>query len=214
MRFNNVIFDLDGTLVQSLEGIQASAQVALSLVMPGEVLPDLRPLIGPPLELLFTRLWPGLSAETMARLMAEFRAHYDTRGFLLSRPYPQVPEVLSRLHRSGARLFVLTNKPAAPARQVLEHVGLVDLFIDVVGSDSAHPPFRTKLDAALMLARKHDLASDSTTLVGDGADDAVAASGCGFRFIAVEYGYGTAASEASVCASQFSEIEHLLLVTT
>ena len=124
----NVVFDLDGTLVQSLEGIEESARVALSRVMPGEELPGLRSLIGPPLGQMFATLWPTLSSERLALLMAEYRAHYDSVGCLRSRPYPRVPEVLSHLHRTGMRLFVLTNKTITPAGKILAHLGLLALL--------------------------------------------------------------------------------------
>jgi phosphoglycolate phosphatase len=193
MSFENVIFDLDGTLADTLPGIAASAHAAIARVLPETPMPDLRAAIGPPIATMFAQLWPRLPPEKMARLLAEFRAHYDTQGCLRSEPFPLACETLARLHAAGLRLFVLTNKPTAPARKILEHLGMAPWFVDIMGPDATQPPFRSKPDGARLLARKYRLGADATLVVGDGIDDADAAEACGFGFAAASYGYGRAA---------------------
>jgi len=216
MDFVNVIFDLDGTLVHSLPGIEQSARMAISRVLPEVAMPDLQTVIGPPIATMFARLWPDLAPERMACLLAEFRAHYDREGCLCSEPYPQVRDVLARLHAAGMTLFVLTNKPAAPAHKILHHLGLSDFFTEVMGPDSVNPPFRSKPDGARLLARKHRFAPDSTVIVGDGVDDAEAAEACGFGFIAVCYGYGKATERAGRAPlaklEKISKLDRILLL--
>ena len=207
----NVIFDLDGTLVDSLPGIEESARVAIARVLPEIPQPDLRRLVGPPIAAMFAMLWPELPGERMARLLAEFRAHYDDTGCLRSQPYPQVPEVLARLSSARLRLFVLTNKPIQPTRKILGHLGLESFFTDVACPDCSQRPFDSKAAGARALAKEFNLLPDATMLFGDGADDAAAAAACGFGFIAAAYGYGLAAAEATIRVEKFSEIEYHLL---
>lgn len=211
----NVVFDLDGTLVHSLPGIEASAREAILSVLPEVTMPDLRPHIGPPVAQMFAKLWPDLPPARFAQLLADFRAHYDGDGCLHSEPYPQVPEVLLRLRQAGLRLYVLTNKPVAPAKKILTHLGLAELFEDIMGPDSVNPPFQRKAEGASVLARKHLLTPASTVLVGDGVDDAESAAARGFHFIAVGYGYGKAAQVGGVgqlaMVNNICEIENILL---
>jgi len=207
----NIIFDLDGTLVNSLPGIEESTRIAIARVLPGEAMPDLRATIGPPVAAMFARLWPDLPAERMALLLAEFRAHYDETGCLGSEPYAGVPEVLARLSGAGIRLFVLTNKPLQPTLKIIDHLGFAKFMTDVATPDSSLPPFESKAAAARFLGKKYSLSPDATLLIGDGADDAAAARECGFAFIAAAYGYGGAATDAAIRVEMFSEIEYHLL---
>lgn len=207
----NGLFDLDGTLVDSLPGIKSSTRIAIAQVLPEVGMPDLRAMIGPPIATMFARAWPDLEPEKLACLLAAFRSHYFEEGCLESRPFPGVPETLLRVHAAGVRLFVLTNKPAAPAQKILDTLGLAQFFTTVMAPDSVKPPLRLKPEGALLLMEKFGLKPGETTLVGDGADDAASADACGFRFIAAAYGYGTAAASAKLRIEKFSEIERLLL---
>ncbi len=201
-----VVFDLDGTLVDSLPGIEASVRFALSRALPGTAMPDLRSAVGPPIATMFARLWPELDPDGLARLLAEFRSHYDAGGCLLSEPYPGVRETLPAL---GGSLFVLTNKPVNPSRRILKHLGLLDFFTDVMAPDAITPPYASKPDGARLLQERFGLLPAETALVGDGPDDARAAEACGFRFIAASYGYGQVAEATPL--NQFSDIERFLL---
>jgi phosphoglycolate phosphatase len=206
-----VIFDLDGTLVDSLPGIESSARSAIGRALPEELMPDLRALIGPPIAEMFAKAWPNLEPERFELLLAEFRAHYLATGCLLSVPFPGVPETLARLQATGLRLFVLTNKPAASAGKILGHLGLAAWFAASLSPDSVIPPFGSKSEGGLLLMEMFDLAPEKTTLVGDGVDDAASAATCGFRFIAAAYGYGPAAETAATRVEKFSDIERYLL---
>ncbi|MFZ4681505.1 MAG: HAD family hydrolase, partial [Terrimicrobiaceae bacterium] len=178
-------------------------------------MPQLREFIGPPVAVMFARIWPDLPPELMAGLLAEFRAHYDGEGCLNSRTYSEVPEVLERLSGAGMFLFVLTNKPIRPTRAILAHVGLAGLFREVVTPDFTDPPFRTKSEGAKWLRANHSLDPASTVVVGDGMDDAEAAEACGFEFLAIRYGYGRAHETKKIrplaVLEKFSDMENVLL---
>ena len=193
MHFRDAVFDLDGTLIDSLGGIEASAHHAVAQCLPGRDLPPLRTIIGPPIARMFAGLWPDLSAEQLDALVAAFRAHYDTHGCLLSPLYPGVADSLAELRGRGVRSFVLTNKPSGATNAILNHTGIAALFADVVCPDTAQPHFSNKPDAARALCEKHHLAPEQSVVIGDGSDDADAARRCGMRFAVAGYGYGKAA---------------------
>lgn len=190
---DSIIFDLDGTLIDSLPGIGASVAVALRECMPGYDLPQLHGLVGPPIGLMFQRLYPERTVEQIGAMVAAFRRHYDTVGCVQSRLYDGVARTLETLHARGLQLFVLTNKPAGPTAAILKTLGILDRFRFVVSPDSPQAAFSVKSAGAVWLQERYALAAERTLLVGDGVDDAHAAERCGFKFLLAAYGYGQAA---------------------
>jgi phosphoglycolate phosphatase len=187
---HDIIFDLDGTLVDSLPGIQCSARHAVSTVFPGRTLPDLRPFVGPPIfEAIYNILGPGARARA-AQFETCFRAHYDQIGWQQTQPYPGAIDVLSELKRSGIRCHVVTNKPALPTSRILSRLGLRPHLSRVVCRDSRTPGFRDKAEALRHLLEEFAVPAEAAIMVGDSADDAYAAVACGLPFAAASYGYG------------------------
>ena len=210
MRFRNFIFDLDGTLVDSLPGIEASIQHALDRCLPGRAMPSIREQVGPPIAVMLARIYPELQPAELDELVRAFREHYNAEGCRGSVLYPGVTETLHELHGRGASMFVLTNKPSVPTRMILDRAGILSLFLDVVSPDAVTPSFATKPAAAQHLAAQRALRSDETVVIGDGIDDAAAAACCSFAFVIAGYGYGSAASgkpaEAIAVIDSFREI--------
>jgi phosphoglycolate phosphatase len=158
---------------------------------------------------MFARIWPALDPAKIRLLTAEFRAHYDDSGCLLSKPYPGVLPTLANLHEAGWRLFVLTNKPSAPTGRILKSLGLLPYLEAAYSPDSLSPPTTSKPEGARLMMRRHGLDPLFTTLVGDGKDDKASAATCGWRFIAAGYGYGGVSAPQRV--EKFSDIADLLL---
>lgn len=184
------VFDLDGTLVDSIPGIDAAARVALSEHASHLTLPSLRTFIGPPIRTMLARALNLTDSTQLDLLETSFRRHYDNDGWRDSPAYPGVVETLEVLHAAGARLYVLTNKPALPTARILKHLGLSHLFTEIVTPDSREPRFATKSAAALALRTRMQTAPSATLLVGDSPDDAQAAAAAGFVFAAASWGYG------------------------
>jgi phosphoglycolate phosphatase len=190
MRFEALICDLDGTLVDSLPGIECSARAAVQQYFPDRHLPSLRPLIGPPVRQIFASLWPDLSNEALDRVVDSFRKHYDKEGCLMTAPYPEVVHTLRMLSSLGVRLYVLTNKPMRCTETILRHIGLRDIFIDVFTPDKEGESWTVKSEGVNLLIEKHGLSPKSTLLVGDAWGDKEAALECGLGFAFAAYGYG------------------------
>ena len=217
--FANLIFDLDGTLVDSLPGIESSLRAALVRCQPGRTLDPgvLRPRVGPPLAGIIAGLWPDLSPEETAALMAAYRAHYLEESCAATRAFPGTRGVLTTLRAAGRRLFILTNKPAAQTRLILGALGWWDLFAEVSCPDDPAHPFASKQAGASALSERRALDPAVTVLVGDADDDARAAAAAGFAFVGAGFGYGGAGHGISLerrlgCIDTLAELIPLLSV--
>ena len=134
MAFQNILFDLDGTLTESGPGITRSVQYALHQM--GIEEPDLQklePFVGPPLNLSFRERY-GMNEEETGRAIHYFRESYDTKGIYENNVYPGVRELLQMLHEQGSRLAIASSKPEPMVHRVLEHFGIVGYFDVIVGS--------------------------------------------------------------------------------
>ncbi|MBI4454628.1 MAG: HAD hydrolase-like protein [Acidobacteria bacterium] len=189
---NTLVFDLDGTLVDSSAGIEYAGQVAVRILWPGRELPSFRQRIGPPIRDTFQQLLPDATPEELNQLELHFRVTYDNKGWRKSVAYPGVGPSLRRLCELGQQCFVVTNKPTCPARRILEWLELMAYFKEVVSPDSKIPPFSSKADMTAYVLAKYGLDARQTLFVGDSADDARAAQSCGLQFAAAAYGYGCA----------------------
>lgn len=187
---SSIIFDLDGTLVDSFSGIAESLRHAISMVDPTLDISQLKSHIGPPLHLMLSQIWPQQSEEVRNQVLFEFRSDYNSRGCLYSIAYPGIPEALNLFHSLRIRLFVLTNKPETPTRRILAYLGLQHYFSDIHCPDSITPHLKTKSEGALILSKNHRLIPTETLLVGDSQDDLRAAQSIGFTFLEASYGYG------------------------
>ena len=161
------IFDLDGTLIDSLPGIEQALAAAFATL--GRTLPPntLRPLIGPPIRLIALRLDPTLTESETLEIERTYRSFYDNETWKSTSLFPEVESTLKALHRSGHKLFILTNKPSLPARRILDHFTLTNLFTAIVTRDSISPPFPTKSAMLAHLLTHHDLDPKHCLLVGD-----------------------------------------------
>ncbi len=183
-----VVFDLDGTLIDSAPDLGN----AVNLMLSGEGLepldlPTVVSFIGNGLPRL-VELAMGARGMDMSRhddLTSQVLDHYNAGNSALTSLYPGVLEMLEGLHRDGHVLGLCTNKPVAPARQILAHFGLLDLFGCVIGGDSMAT---RKPDPAPLLATFSTLGK-SGIYVGDSEVDAQTASQAGVPFALYTKGY-------------------------
>ena len=192
--FAAVIFDLDGTLVDSRPGIEESCRVALAEVAPGIHVPDISGVLGKPLEELVAAIGPTLTEEQRSAVRAAFARVYDGGGWRCSELYPGVGDALRALRAHAVRLFVATNKRRLPSERILAAVGLRSCFEAVYALDSADGTYADKPAMAKACLADHALEPTSTLVVGDSGEDYAMARVHGLSFAAARWGYGAAAA--------------------
>jgi phosphoglycolate phosphatase len=192
MYYKNLIFDLDGTLVDSLPGIEEALLKSIQMVIPDRVrdLPDIRKFIGPPLNVLVKQLLPDISEAENNHIIANFRAIYDDKAWERTLLYEHVISTLAWLKQHYFNCFLATNKRYRPTQQIVNRLGLIEYFNDIVTPDNEKTEFSSKEIMIKYLIKKHKLDFNSTILIGDTNDDAIAAKKCGISFIVAVYGYG------------------------
>ena len=133
-----VLFDLDGTLTDSGEGIMNCARLALSHY--GIEVADessLRVFVGPPLAETFLKI--GVPAEEIDHAIEIYRSRYIPIGKYENKPYPGIRELLEKLKAEGHRLYVATSKPETTSVDILEHFDLAKYFDIIAGASSTMP---------------------------------------------------------------------------
>ena len=191
MKIKSIFFDLDGTLINSSEGITYSIAKAISVVLPEFPLDKISAsLIGPPVHEMFKQIFGSSDLDLIDNLTREFRKSYDSEGWKKTDLYQGVRETLIQLAGYNIRLFIVTNKPAKPAFRILDYFRVIHFFEDIVSPDTKDPPFTSKPAICQYVLIKHQLDEKHTILIGDSRDDAQAAKDCNLNFIAATYGYG------------------------
>lgn len=189
-----VLFDLDGTLVDSVPDLCVAVnEVLTGLGYSPLSEAEVRGYVGDGARLLLARALSGsevgdADAALVERAWGPFMAAYEAQLCVRSQLYPGVAETLRGLRGEGYRLGVVTNKPARFVAPLLEHLGVGDCFEVFVGGDSLS---RRKPDPAPLLHAMAALeaTAESTTMVGDSLNDIRAGQSAGCLVIAVSYGY-------------------------
>jgi len=194
-----VVFDLDGTLVDSVRDLaDATNDVVASYGADRLPQDEVAAMVGEGARKLVERalLARGVGAP-IDEALERFRAVYDRRLLTHTRPYPGILEAVGDLSRLGRRQAVLTNKPEAPARRILEAFGLAGHFGWIIGGDG---PFARKPDPAGLrhLMAQAAVPAEATILVGDSAIDAETARRAGVRLCLARYGFGSARGRIEV----------------
>jgi phosphoglycolate phosphatase len=182
-----VIFDLDGTLTDSAEGIVASFRHALQTI--GATVPDgdlAGRIVGPPMHITLHEMGLGEHADAA---VAAYRADYISRGWSMNRPFAGIPALLADLQAAGVRLAVATSKAEATARRILAHFDLDGRF-EVIAGASTDGTRAAKADVlAHALAQLAPL-PERVVMVGDRSHDVEGAAVHGIGTIVVGWGYG------------------------
>jgi phosphoglycolate phosphatase len=206
-----VVFDLDGTLVDSIGDIATALNAALAQITPGVPalpVPRVRAFVGDGARLLVAR---GLEAaglqvaldEALPVFVDAYRRHLlDTTTL-----YPGVRETLERL--STRRLAVLTNKPGEMSRAILSGLGVARRFFRIVGGDDA-PRHKPDPQGLLELMRVCDCTAEETMIVGDSAVDVRTGRAAGVRSVGVTYGFAPHSFQAEPPDAQIGAALELL----
>ena len=188
MRYQSVIFDLDGTLTDSGEGIMNSAEYAfeqLGIAVPDRQ--DLRKIVGPPLTYSFPLF--GVPEDQVEEAIRLYRDQYNNRGGKYqNHVYPGIEEMLRRLKQAGCRLFVATSKPEPLAREILEGFGLMPYFEIVAGASWD----RSRESKGEVLQYLLDCTGNAgaAVMIGDTQFDVIGARELNLPGVGVTWGYG------------------------
>lgn len=188
------MFDLDGTLVDSLPDIAAALNVALAAS--GHVAvteADVAGMVGNGSEVLVSRALAAATGATpravdLAAAHDQFIAAYDAAPCVASRLYPDALDTLDCLNRQGIRLGICTNKPEAITHSVLRHLGVADRFASIVGGRTG-VPLKPAPEMVLRTLRDVGVGPGAVVFVGDSAADAGAARAAGLRLVLLRHGY-------------------------
>ena len=206
-----ILFDLDGTLTDSGEGIMNCAVFALEhfgIEKPTEQ--ELRAFVGPPLTESFARA--GVPAEHIDEAITVYRSRYLPIGKFENHPYPGIRELLERLQKEGYPLYVATSKPENTSIEILDHFDLSKYFVKICGA--ASDLSRNTKEAVIAYLIEQCGKDEEVIMVGDTAYDVIGAKAHGIPTIAVTWGYGQeeemVKAGATAVASTMDELYTLL----
>ena len=184
-----VIFDLDGTLTDSAQGIVASFRHALGPI--GAVVPDgdlAGLVVGPPMHHTLRDMGLGEQADAA---IAAYRADYMTRGWAMNSLFDGIPALLADLRAAGVRLAVATSKAEPTAQRILDHFGLDEHF-EVIAGASIDGSRAAKSDVVAHALAQLEPLPDRVVMVGDRSHDVEGAAAHGIDTVVVGWGYGGA----------------------
>lgn len=203
-----ILFDLDGTLTDSGEGIINCAQYAFQQMgYPVPPREEMGVFVGPPLWDTFEKF--GIPKERTDEAVQIFRSRYVPIGKFENTPYPGIRELLEALGAEGSLLYVATSKPETTAVEVLEHFDLAKYFDRICGADLEKK--RNSKDAVIAYLLNMTGSDAEMVMVGDTEYDVLGAAAHGIPTIGVSWGYGdVAAMEKAGAKAIANSTEELL----
>lgn len=182
-----ILFDLDGTLTDSGEGIMKSAATTLDhygIIYNGWE--SLREFVGPPLHETFIKY--GIPNEEADNAVEVYRSRYNTIGKFENHPYEGIPELLSRLRKEGYQLFVATSKPEKISIEIMEKFDIAKFFHQICGATEDRS--RTDKEAVIDYLLNENATAEEIIMVGDTTYDIIGAAAHNIPGIGVAWGYG------------------------
>jgi phosphoglycolate phosphatase len=194
------VFDLDGTLVDSVDDLHASVSHALAAVgLPPRTRDEVRTFVGEGARVLLARA-VAPRADLLDPALAAWRTHYEAHCLDRTRPYPGIEALLAGAART---LAVHTNKPGGMARKILAGLGLLPRFAEVVGGDEA--PRKPDPAGLLAIMARAGATPGETVFVGDSRHDLETARAAGVQPVAVTWGLTSRADLARAGATVFAD---------
>lgn len=187
MKYKAILFDLDGTLTDSGEGIMNCAEVAfrrLGMDVPSRE--KLRIFVGPPLHETFIQF--GVPDERADEAVAYYRERYIPIGAYENVPYPGIREMLETLQKEGHRLYIATSKPEGMSKKILEHFDLAKYFTRICGAGTDRS--RSTKESVIAYLLEETGEAETMIMVGDTVYDVIGAKTLGIPCIGVSWGYG------------------------
>jgi phosphoglycolate phosphatase-like HAD superfamily hydrolase len=186
----NILFDLDGTIIDSKPGITASMKYAFEKNGIDSISEELiKETIGLSLKDSVYKIIPNISDTKLKDIIITYRKHYSKNGIFGSVLYEDIEKAIPCLAEEY-NLHVVTSKFLSTAKKILLHFGLADYFVDIKGIESDFNP-KSKAQLIQVLIREKDLNPDKTIMIGERGEDINAATENNIKANAVSYGFGT-----------------------
>lgn len=189
--YKNILFDLDGTVVDSGKGIVRCVQYAANQLSRdiSQKKHKIQEFIGVPLNKIFAYLFNSDDDSLLREAVAHYRTCYKTKGIYENKLYDGMEDLLVILNDIGARVFLATAKPGVFAEKIIEHLKLSKYFEEIYGSELDG----TRVDKGELIEfimKESELKSEGTVMIGDREGDIIAAGKHGLDSIGVTYGFG------------------------
>ena len=186
--YTAIIFDLDGTLLDTSEGIYNAVRSTEKIMhftpVDDTTLPE---YVGPPSLFSYKKHY-DIDDDTAQKAVVHHRKYQSEQGVKEARPYDGMPDLLAMLRESGHKLGVATLKRQDITEATLAAAGMLDCFDSIRGIDMAES--LTKSDIINLVLEDLSVEPENAVLIGDSAYDAIGARQSGVDFIGVEYGFG------------------------
>ncbi|EOL48735.1 HAD hydrolase, family IA [Enterococcus phoeniculicola] len=198
-----IFFDLDGTLIDSSEGIFSSILFAaerLNLEYPNSEL--LRKFIGPPLKTSFEK-YLGLDEKSANKAVHAYREYYAKKGMYQIKPYDGIKEVLEALSIEK-NVYIATSKPEIFAKEILEYLGFSDYFVGIYGADLDGKRSEKSEVISHVLSRHPEI--KQAVMIGDRKHDMVGGKRNNLATLGVLYGFGSEKELLSAGADQLARV--------
>lgn len=190
MKYNNIIFDLDGTLINSFEGITRCVEYSLNrLGITIDSRENLKKFIGPPLKTSFSSFY-NLKFDKLQQAILFYRRRYDDLGWKESSLYPDTEDMLKRLSKKGYNLAIASSKPTIFVKRILKHFNIYEYFCDICGSD-LDGGLQEKDEIIEYVIKNNNFDATKTVMIGDRLFDAQGAINNNTYFIGALYGFGS-----------------------
>lgn len=215
MKYQHILFDLDGTLTDSAEGITKSAAYALKhFNIEVTDLKSLEKFIGPKLQDSFMEFY-NFSEEQAERASELFQERFARIGKFENKLYPGIKELLEKLKNSGRKLYVATSKPVFYSKEILDHFSISQYFEDISGAELDGSKSHKEEVIGRILTQNKITPSGQVVMVGDRKFDVIGAKANQIPVVGVLYGFGgreeLTASGADRLAADLAELEQILL---
>lgn len=195
----SIIFDLDGTLIDSQESILTAINMAMHELRLVPKVQITKSLVGPPLMETLAIITGLNDPSVLNQIAQKFKIYYDNIGYRQSIVFPGIHTLLELLKSQGYDLYIATNKRLIPTRKIINHFQWKDIFLEIYSIDLYNEiPFRSKADMLSALLNNKSISNSSALYVGDRLEDYEAAEQNNLRCILVDWGYGVTSSSKDI----------------
>lgn len=185
----HIIFDLDGTLIDSAPSILESFTYAFSLLGVVPYRPITSDVVGPPLMQTLAALAGQDNYVLLQSLAEKFKEHYDTTAYKKAAVYPEVQALLEALHQTDVTLYIATNKRDLPTQKIMTYLNWTPLFKGVFALDTYTPALTSKSLMVAQILADYKIEPDHAIYIGDRYEDGLAADDNQLSFVMVTWGY-------------------------